>query len=149
MCVCVCSVSDKPRRPKLHQTHNTTHTGADLSSVCSYRANQKLLLNYCAFYYYHVNVASFLNILYLFGQHRPCYASQSLLVQSTRTQHKNSLLLFFNCYYIFRSYIQGDRRESDGFKKKVLGRFSTWNGFIFTKLMVKAYHFSYVFKYEK
>jgi len=30
--------------------------------------------------------------------------------------------------------VQGDRRESDGFQKKVLGRFSTWNGCIFTKL---------------
>jgi len=47
------------------------------------------------------------------------------------------------------SYIgwpMGVRRFS---KKKLLGRFSTWNGFIFTKLKVKTCHLSYVFKYEK
>ena len=48
-----------------------------------------------------------------------------------------------------KKFIQGDQRESDGFKKKVLGRFSTWNGFIFTKLKVKTCHLSQVFKYGK
>jgi len=32
------------------------------------------------------------------------------------------------------SLIQGDTRESDGFKKKLLGRYSTWNGFICAKI---------------
>ena len=27
MCACVCSLSVKPLRPKVHQTHNTTHWG--------------------------------------------------------------------------------------------------------------------------